>query len=280
MATKADPIAAEITLDRSSTVSEAFQAYVRQLPQETKQAAQPEIGKFVRWVGGDRLIASLVPSEVGEYSDSHGARSTSPDALERLSTVKLFLTYMRKKQMIEVNLAQHIRLRKTRAGASKAQSITGKGPEIRLTKAGYNDMTKQLSQLQQQRVKLVDDIQRAAADGDVRENAPLEAARENQSMVVSKILEIEATLKYALILDESGEPTNRVTIGSKVKLTEVASERTIDYQLVEPNEASPLSGKISIVSPVGAAILGRRAGEEVTVKTPRGQQVYKIDTTT
>jgi transcription elongation factor GreA len=142
-------------------------------------------------------------------------------------------------------------------------------------------MTKQLASLQKQRVQLAEDIQRAAADGDVRENAPLEAARENQGMVVAKIREIESTLKAATVLDDgSSAATERVQIGAKLELTEISSGRTINYQLVEPNEASPLNGKISILSPVGAAILSRRVGEQVTVVTPRGEQVYRIDSVT
>ncbi|MGY8879385.1 MAG: GreA/GreB family elongation factor, partial [Dehalococcoidia bacterium] len=72
------------------------------------------------------------------------------------------------------------------------------------------------------------------------------------------------------------QDSGRVHIGSKVELTETTSNKTVKYQLVEPNEANPLASKISIVSPVGSAILGHKLSEEVKVKTPRGQQVYKI----
>lgn len=257
------------------TLSEAFQFYVRQMPADDRKAAQPEIAKFVRWAGSDRLITSLVPSEIGEYSDTFGARATSSDANDRLATVKLFLSFLKKKGHVETNLSQHLRIRKARS-TSKSRSFGRQ--EIRLTRAGYNDMTKQLAQLQKQRVQLAQDIQRAAADGDVRENAPLEAARENQGMVVAKIREIESTLKSAVVIEEDGaEQTERVEIGAKLKLTDTESGRSVNYQLVEPNEASPLNGKISVLSPVGAAILGRRVDEQVTVVTPRGEQVYRID---
>ncbi|MEX0763259.1 MAG: GreA/GreB family elongation factor [Dehalococcoidia bacterium] len=279
MATKTEILSTEQTDMEQLTVSEAFQVYVRQLPQDAKQKAQPEIAKFVRWVGGDRLIASISPAEVGEYSDSFSAKSTSADATERLGLVKLFLTYLKKKGHVDINLAQHLRLRKSRSSAAQARAISGRQQTVRLTRAGYTDMTKKLVQLQDERVKLADDIRRAAADKDVRENAPLEAARENQGMVVAKIREIEATLKVAIILDGEGQETNRVHIGSKITLTEVNSTRSVGYQLVEPNEANPLAGKISVISPVGAAILGRTAGDEVKVKTPRGEQTYKIDKT-
>ncbi|MBN4074255.1 transcription elongation factor GreA [bacterium AH-315-D21] len=254
----------------------AFQTYVRQLPQDAKKAAQPEIAKFVRWIGGERLIDTLIPSEIGEYNEVFGARTATRDATERLSAVKLFLAFLKKKDHIEVNLAQHLRLRKSRTSASKAISVINPTRSVRLTQSGYNEMTKQLALLQEERIKIVGDIQRAAADGDVRENAPLEAAREAQGMAIGKIREIEATLKVAVIIDAKNQDSGRVHVGSKVELTEGGSGKTVKYQVVEPNEANPLTGKISIVSPVGSAILGHELGDEVEVKTPRGQQVYKI----
>ena len=264
--------------ETSLSLNKAFQTYVRQMPQDTKKAAQPEIAKFVRWLGGDRLINSIVPSEIGEYNDIFGAKTATRDATEKLSAVKLFLTFLKKKEHININLAQHLRLRKSRVSAAKV-SVPNQTRSIRLTQSGYNEMKKQLTQLQNERVKIVEDIQRAAADGDVRENAPLEAAREAQGMTVGKIQEIEATLKVAVIIDAKNEDRDRVHIGSKFELTDTISTKVFKYQLVEPNEANPLASKISILSPVGSAILGKMLGDEITVKTPRGEQLYKISKT-
>jgi transcription elongation factor GreA len=263
----------------SLSLNKAFQTYVRQMPQGTKKTAQPEIAKFVRWIGAERLINSIIPSEIGEYNEIFGAKTATRDATERLSAVKLFLTFLKKKEHIEVNLAQHMRLRKSRTSASKVAVEHNMTRSVRLTQSGFNEMTKQLATLQEERIRVVVDIQRAAADGDVRENAPLEAAREAQGMTMGKIREIEATLKVAVIIDATGQDSSRVHIGSKIELTEISTKKTVKYQLVEPNEANPLASKISIVSPVGSAILGHRLGDEVKVKTPRGQQVYKISKT-
>jgi transcription elongation factor GreA len=276
MATKSE--APETTQEEQAILSlnEAFQTYVRQMPKDTKKAAQPEIAKFVRWIGPTRLIDTIIPSEIGEYNEIFGAKTATRDATERLSAVKLFLTFLKKKDHIAVNLAQHLRLRKSRTAASKAVSMIDSTRSVSLTQSGYNEMTKQLTSLNEERVRIVEDIQRAAADGDVRENAPLEAAREAQGMTIGKIRELEATLKVAVIIDAKSQDSGRVHIGSKVELTETTSNKTVKYQLVEPNEANPLASKISIVSPVGSAILGHKLSEEVKVKTPRGQQVYKI----
>ena len=98
-------------------------------------------------------------------------------------------------------------------------------------------------------------------------------------MAVGKIQEIEATLKVAVIIDAKNEDRDRVHIGSKFELTDTTSSKVFKYQLVEPNEANPLASKISILSPVGSAILGHKLGDEIKVKTPRGEQVYKISKT-
>jgi transcription elongation factor GreA len=260
-------------------LSDLLKEYARSLPPESKQQAQPEIAKFIRWVG-DKKVTVLAPAEIGEYSDIFAARATTTDTAERLGHVKGFLNYLRKHGHVETNLAPHLRLRKGRSAASKARTVPGRSQEIKLTRAGYNELSKRLSQLQDERVKLAAEIHRAAADKDVRENAPLEAARENQGHVVARIREIEASLKQAVVIDDTQDDRSRVRVGSKVTLKDALSERVMSYQIVEPNEASPLAGKISIVSPVGAAVLGKAVGDEIMVKTPSGQHSFVIQKTT
>ncbi|MBI63848.1 MAG: hypothetical protein CL778_01025 [Chloroflexi bacterium] len=265
------------------SVKTLFQNYVQEiflnkdsksLKKDRKNAAQSEIGRFVRHIGGERDIKSIIPSEISEYSEDFIRRTAQPDP-ERLKSVKKFLAYLAINNFTEVNLAQHLRLRRSRRTKMLKNTADKK---VNLTQSGYNDMTKQLSQLQKERIKLTGDIERAAADGDVRENAPLEAARESQGMVMSKIREIESTLKLAEIIDNKSDK-NRVQVGSKVLLVQSDSEIEIEYLLVEPREASPLQKKISIGSPVGEAILGRRVGDEVSVSTPNGQITYKVEKT-
>ena len=207
MATKTETNPASI----NQSVTETFQIYVRQLPDDTKQQAQPEIAKFVRWVGGERDINSLTASEIGEFSDAIASRTSSAGAAERAAHVKQFLAYLKKKGIIPVNLAQHLRLRKSRTAISVSRSYRGhSGRVIRLTRSGFNDLSKKLADLQDERVKLVEEIHKAAADKDVRENAPLEAARESQGMVMARIAELEATLKVSVIIgDTRGRPQDR-----------------------------------------------------------------------
>tara|TARA_A100001035_G_C27627621_1_gene428470 strand:- start:230 stop:742 length:513 start_codon:yes stop_codon:yes gene_type:complete len=167
-------------------------------------------------------------------------------------------------------------MKKSNVGKITKKLEATKGEEINLTEAGYKDYEKQLKDYKTEMPKLAEEVRKAAADGDIRENAPLDAAREKIEMVNSKIYEIEAILKVANIIDSSSQG-DQIVIGSKVSVINHQSKNNHEYQLVEANEANPLVGKISSVSPVGAAILGRRLGDEVTVSTPAGEQVYTID---
>ncbi|MQG47633.1 MAG: transcription elongation factor GreA [SAR202 cluster bacterium] len=268
--------------DTDYTVNTLFQRYVQEaftkdsktLSTQKKKAAQTEISRFVRHLGSDRSIRTIIPSEIGEYSNDFVKR-TSQTEHEKIKSVKKFLAFLVNNQYTNANLSQHLRLRRSRRTRA-LQNIATKS--VNLTQSGYDDMKVQLSQLQKERIRLTGEIERAAADGDVRENAPLEAARENQAMVMSKMRDIESTLKIAEIIDSKTNDT-RVQIGSKVSLIQSESGMKLDYQLVEPREASPLNKKISSQSPVGEAILGRRVGDEVTVNTPAGQQTYKVEKT-
>ncbi len=194
----------------------------------------------------------------------------------RVKLVKEFLTFLKKKGYTKDNLSTHFRYARSSNSSKASRGIEQR--EVRLTREGHNKLQRDLANLKTQQMGLAKEIRTAAADGDVRENSPLEAAREAQAMVTGKIREIEETLKRAIITE--GTSTDQVTVGSKVKLTELNARRTFQYQLVESNEASALAGKISIQSPVGSAILNRRSGEEIKVATPRGQQIFRIDSIT
>ncbi len=279
MATKTETVSPSKAAEASLSVTASFQIYVSQLADDSKQQAQPEIVKFVRWVGGERSVGSLTASEVGEFSDSIASRASSAAAADRAAHVKRYLSFLKKKKYIAVNLSQHLRLRRGRSATAGGRGSGISGNVIRLTKSGYNQLKEELEGLQKERIKLAEEIHRAAEDKDVRENAPLEAARESQGMVSSRILQIEATLKSSIVIGQQKLDRETVRIGSNVRLTDVGSGRTVRYQLVDPREANPLSGKISIASPVGAAILGRNRGDEVSVQTPRGEQVYRIKST-
>lgn len=258
-------------------LNDAMVLYMREIAPEDRKHVQSELSRFLRWVGGDRKVATLAAPEIGEYSDLVSARGTAPDAVTRLEVVKKFLGYLKKQGMVDVSLAQHLRLRKGRSATGRKNQSTVERTEVRLTKAGHSELLTRLAGYRDERRQLAEDIHRAAADKDVRENAPLEAAREAQGLLQSKITEIEATLQAAVVIDESVNLSGtRIRLGSMVVLQEQGTGRTTTCQIVAPNESNPLQSKISSASPVGAAVLGRAPGDEVKVRTPRGVQTYTI----
>ena len=104
----------------------------------------------------------------------------------------------------------------------------------------------------------------------------MEAAREQLGHVESRITEIEETLRSAVVVDPSQRRGLAVAVGSKVVVKELDSGRETKYTIVSAAEADPLQGKISVVSPVGKVLVTRTTGQEVDVKTPRGNLRYRI----
>ena len=125
--------------------------------------------------------------------------------------------------------------------------------------------------------KLPKEIQHAREFGDLRENAEYKAAMERQSIVKARIGQIRQRLSEVDSIDLSKIPTDRVAYGSRVVLFDVEKEVKVTYKLVTSEESDPDSGKISTVSPIGQALMGREEGDEVKVKTPNGWRTFEID---
>ena len=148
------------------------------------------------------------------------------------------------------------------------------GQEI--TQEGHDQLTKEKTQLESNRVNISNAIQTAAEDGDVRENAPLEAAREQQGRDEARIKEIDAMLRSSIIVDTSGRGTKVIRVGTTFTVEDIDKKKKTKYTLVSPSEANPSEGKVSDASPLGRAILGKKAGQKATANTPRGKTNYKI----
>lgn len=260
----------------SVSLMEAVGVYVASLRSKDSQSkAQQHLMKFVQWCGAERQIVEIRPSEIGEYGEKSVGSTGGAQAVERLQGVRKFLSFAKKKGLIEHNLAQHLRIRK-----GKSRSLKGSGTAeaniVELTIEGHKQLVDELEGLKGQRVPIATEIRRAAADKDVRENVPLEAAREQLGLVESRIRQIESTLKNAVVVQPSGEKAKTVRVGTKVHLKDLGSGRETRYTVVSASEARPLEGKISDVSPVGKALMKRSAGQEIRVDTPRGQLKYRI----
>ena len=146
-----------------------------------------------------------------------------------------------------------------------------------LTPEGKKQLEEKLQYLKTvKRPEVVKKIGYAREFGDLSENSEYDAAKEEQALVESQIAEIEDTLLNAIIIKKSSIDTSKVSIGTKVKLYDEEFDEEVEYKIICSNESDPKNGLISNESPVGAALLGHKEGELVTVATPNGNCVYKI----
>ena len=152
-----------------------------------------------------------------------------------------------------------------------------KGKKITYTKQGYQQLVEELQYLRvEKREKIKNDIAVARSFGDLSENAEYDEARNEQAKNEARIKELEELLENAIIMDESAIDTGVVSLGSTVKVLDGELGEEITYSLVGSNEADPLMGKISDQSPIGAALIDKKAGDEVEVETPAGVLKLKI----
>lgn len=141
-----------------------------------------------------------------------------------------------------------------------------------ITKEGKKELEKELEELKGRRGEIAEKIASARDFGDLSENAEYDAAREEQGLVETRIAEIEDILQQAEIIKSS--KSSVVGLGSTVELKSDA--KTVVYQMVGPVEANPLEGKISNESPIGQQLMGKKVGDEVKIKTPKGEIGYQI----
>lgn len=146
---------------------------------------------------------------------------------------------------------------------------------IPITRNGYNNLAKDLENLKKVvRPQVIKAIEEARAHGDLSENAEYTAAKERQSFVETKIREIEQKLANAEIMDKLQSTDGKVGFGSTVTLENCDNGEKVTYQIVGPDESDIPSGKISIASPIGKALVGKEMDDEVVVKTPGGTKNY------
>ena len=148
--------------------------------------------------------------------------------------------------------------------------------EILLTSSGLEKIQKELADLKERRKIVVERIRAAREYGDLAENSEYEDAKNEQSFVEGRILELEEILRRAKVVAKKNaeEGTDKVEIGSTAVLK--MNGHTIEYTLVGASESDPALGKISTESPLGHSLLGKTKGEKVEITTPNGKMTCKI----
>ncbi len=120
-------------------------------------------------------------------------------------------------------------------------------------------------------------IAEAREKGDLRENAEYDAAKEAQGILEAKIKKLESDLAVARILEANAIDTSKVSILTRVTLSNLNTKKTVTYQIVSEKEADLKAGKISVTSPIGQGILGKSVGEVAEIKAPAGILKFKVE---
>jgi transcription elongation factor GreA len=147
-----------------------------------------------------------------------------------------------------------------------------------VTKEALENMKAEL-----QRMKTVDRpaasraIAEAREKGDLKENAEYDAAKESQGLLEAKIAQLEGVIASARTLDENNIDTSKVSILTRVTLTNLNTKKQVTYQIVSENEADLKAGKISVTSPIGKGLLGKHVGEVAEVQAPAGMLKFVVE---
>jgi transcription elongation factor GreA len=148
---------------------------------------------------------------------------------------------------------------------------------VPLTKQGFEALKKELANLKKNaRPQNIKAIEEARAHGDLSENAEYAAAKDRQSFIEGRIKVLEFKLANADIIQTEKLPRDRAVFGSKVVIENVETGEAVSYQLVGPDESDIENGRISVSSPLGKAILGRKPGDELSLEVPGGKRVYEL----
>lgn len=149
--------------------------------------------------------------------------------------------------------------------------------KIPITKEGLEKIRQELNRLKkEERPKNIRAIEEARSHGDISENAEYQAAKEAQSFIASRINELQNVISSSEVIHIEKGPATHAVFGRTVLVYNLETGEETAYQLLGPYESDPDSGTISVKSPLGQALIGRSAGDEVKVNTPRGVQEFEI----
>jgi transcription elongation factor GreA len=148
---------------------------------------------------------------------------------------------------------------------------------VYLTREKISELQSELHDLKSRgRKETAQSIGEARALGDLSENAEYDAAKERQRLMEQRIATLENTLAKARIIESGDLPNDKIYILSVVTLMDLNRKNKVEYTLVSPEESNFEEGKISVTSPIGKALLGKKTEDEITVKVPAGTLKYKI----
>ncbi len=256
------------------TASEAlahFEGFMATEPDKLRDGL-PALREFLEDFGWDREIGELA----GEYITEYIAEN-APESPGDLEPLRAFLAYCSRLAFTDTNLVPYLQLGPAAGGARGGQGANAElgGEAFYVTLEGLKRLEAQLADEKAKRPLIADKLREAMADKDFRENAPLDAARDEQAHLEMRIRDLEYKVRNAVIIDQEAK-AGRANVGSVVRLVNMATQKEQEFTLVSPTEVDPKSGRISIQSPVGVAVMNRLEGDEVTVNAPSGPIQFRI----
>jgi len=148
---------------------------------------------------------------------------------------------------------------------------------VPITRQGYEALQEELEYLKKvERPKNIMAIEEARSHGDISENAEFEAAKDRQAFIGGRLNDLEYKLARAEIIDPDTIPKDRAVFSSLVVLENIDTGENVKYQLVGPDESNIEQGLISVSSPLGKAIIGKKPGDEIILQTPGGKRSYEL----
>ena len=147
---------------------------------------------------------------------------------------------------------------------------------IPISRQGHQALEAELAELKKERPLVIQAIKEAREEGDLRENAGYDAARERQGFLEARIAYLETRLQEVNIIDLDKLSGNKIMFGATVTIEDEDTEERKVFTLLGPDEADYSKGSISTLSPLGASLLGKEVGDEVVVNAPKGKVTYEI----
>ena len=274
-----------------NTLIKSVNLYTNRMRKSRKETIKSDLSSFIQWLtisldnksydentNLENINLNIIePFFIEQYVKLTNLKHSNQNASKKLTVARDYLNYIHTEGFTESNLGNHIRNKKgRRSGSVSLKSKMHESDIVEISKEYHDSLEKELNVKYKERESVVIDINKAAADKDFRENAPLEAAREKQGLIESQIKTIEETLRKSVIINtkKSNKKNKIAQIGSKVTL--IKENKRTKINLVASPEADVNLSKISLESPLGKAIMGKGETDHVTVSAPAGEIEYTI----
>lgn len=259
-------------------LGEAAANYLSALSNAKREAVSQAVMNFVRWYGVNHKPDNIAPHRLAKYAESQPANT---DGADKVKAVREFLNSISKAGLSDKGLSSHLKVKRLKSKHLAKASVKkqNQADSLELTPDQKVQMESELSDLKEKRMLVLEDIKRAAADKDLKENAPYHAAREEKAKLDGKVGELEMLLKHSLVGKASGhrKKGTKVELGRSVVVKNLSCGTLSKYKLVIPREVDARNGCISPVSPIGKAVMGCSVGDTIEVVAPSCMIKYCIE---